>query len=156
MPGAQLLTRPLTVDPDRHRAAPPLADPNRRSARVFGGIFLAGGLAHLLLLSLDSSAYDSFADSSYWPFITHAWHSVLVPNVYYLVPLLAVFEAAVGAAILSRRYRMAGIAAAGTFNTALMLFGWGSAIWSVPVLALLARFALQETRTAHRAAGGDR
>jgi hypothetical protein len=63
-------------------------DRNHRWTRAFGGMFVLGGLAHLLLLSLNSSAYDSFADNSYWPFITHTWHSVLVPHVVLLHPAI--------------------------------------------------------------------
>lgn len=131
----------------------PGSDPDRWWSRVFGGVFVVSGLANLLLLSLDSSAYDSFADSSYWPWITHSWRSVLVPNVDYLIPLLAVFEAAVGGCILGRRWRPLGIAGAAAFNAALMLFGWGFWLWSLPVLGLLGVFAVRESRMA-RAAGG--
>lgn len=112
----------------------------------FGAVFLASGLAHLLLMSLNPAAYDNFADASWWPLVAHAWRSVLVPNVHYLIPVLAAFELGVGCAILSRRFRMVGIAAAAAFNAALTLFGWGFFAWSLPALALLARFAWLERR----------
>jgi hypothetical protein len=58
----------------------------------------------------------------------------------YFIALLIMFEVIVGLLVLSRAYRRAGIAAAITFNIALILFGWGFCIWSVPVIALLAWF----------------
>lgn len=115
-------------------------DPRRWWARAFGGMYLAGAVTHLILVTFAPRSYDSFADTSWWPFVTHAWRSVLVPNTGYFVPALIVFEAAVGLLILSRRYRRIGIVAATGFNAALILFGWGFCIWSVPVIALLGWF----------------
>lgn len=149
-PTTRVEDTPIEVDVRSQR------DPNRWWARAFGAMFMGGGLAHLVLLSLNSAAYDSFADASYWPYITDSWRSVVVPNVYYLVPMLAVFELAVGASILSRRIRIVGIAGAATFNAALMLFGWGFFIWSVPVLGLLGLFFVREKTAAGPARGGAR
>jgi hypothetical protein len=115
-------------------------DANRWWARTFGGIFLASAVTHLILVTVTPHSYDSFANASWWPFVTHAWHSVLVPNVGYFIPALIAFEAAVGLLILSRRYRRLGIAGAIGFNAALILFGWGFCIWSLPVIGLLAWF----------------
>ena len=115
-------------------------DPHRWWARTFGWIFLGSAATHLILVSAVPKSYDSFADGSWWSFVTHAWRSVLVPNVSYLIPVLIAFEAAVGVLILTRRYRRTGIAAAIVFNAALILFGWGFCIWSVPVIALLLWF----------------
>jgi hypothetical protein len=115
-------------------------DPNHWWARAFGGMFLAGAATHIVLVTARPSSYDSFADTSWWPFITHTWRSVLVPHVYYLIPLLVVFEAADGLLILGRTHRRTGIGAAIAFNAALVLFGWGFCLWSVPVIALLGRF----------------
>jgi hypothetical protein len=125
-------------------------DPNRWWARAFGGLFLAGTATHIILLTARPSSYGSFADGSWWPFIAHAWRSVLVPNVHYLIPLLVLFEAAVGLLILSRAYRRIGIGAAIGFNGALILFGWGFCLWSVPVTALLLRFWYLESAPSHR------
>ena len=157
MVGAPVLVpRPAVGDAPIEVDARSLPDPNRWWANAVGGMFIAGGLAHLLLLSLKSAAEDRFADASYGPFVTHTWRSVLVPNVYYLIPPLAVFEVAVGAAVLSRRYRIAGITGATAFNAALMLFGWGFFIWSLPVLALLCVFAVRETTVSRRTRPGAR
>jgi hypothetical protein len=72
------------------------------------------------------------------------------------IPLLIVFEAAAGALILGRAYRRIGITAAIAFNAALVLFGSGFCLWSVPVVALLLRFWHLEAirrRTAGRCTG---
>jgi len=128
-----------------HRAG---GDPHRWWARVFGGIFLASAVTHLVLVTTAPHSYDSFADGSWWPFVRHAWHSFFVPNVGYFIAVLIAFEAAVGLLILGRRYRRIGIAAAIAFNAALILFGWGFCIWSVPVIALLAWFWRVQSRPA--------
>ena len=46
--------------------SPHRSDPSRWWARGFGAMFLAGGVANLVLLSVSANAYDSFADASYW------------------------------------------------------------------------------------------
>src|SRR5579863_8289376 len=46
-------------------------------AWAFGGVFLAGSVTHVVLLSVSSTSYDSFAASSYWPFIAHSWRSAV-------------------------------------------------------------------------------
>ena len=74
-----------------------------------------------------------------------------MPNVHYLIPLLVVYEAAVGLLILSRTHRRIGIGAAIAFNAALILFGWGFCLWIVPVIALLLHFwHLESTPGAQR------
>jgi hypothetical protein len=130
------------------RSSPPRrGDPNRWWARAFGGMFLAGAATHIILVTTRPSSYGSFADGSWWPLIAHAWRSVLLPNVHSLIPLLVLFEAAVGLLILRRAYRRIGIAAAIAFNAALILFGWGFCLWSVPVIVLLLRFWYLESES---------
>lgn len=132
-------------------------DPAKWWARAFGGLFLAGGAVHVVLVSGWSHAYDSFADGSYWTFIRHAWRTALVPNVHVLIPFLAAFEVTVGVLILVRRTRRIGIAGAFGFSVALMLFGFGFWVWSLPVLALLAYFWHLETLAVRRdPTGGHR
>jgi hypothetical protein len=107
-------------------------------------MFLAGAATHVILVTVRPGSYNAFADGSWWSFVTHAWRSVLVPNVYYLIPLLAAYEFAVGLLILSQAHRRIGIAAAVAFNATLLLFGWGFCLWSVPVIAALLRFGYLE------------
>ena len=79
-------TGPRAPAPSRRRV------PNRWWANAFGGMFLAGAAAHIVLVTTRPTAYNSFADGSWWPFISHAWRSVLVPGVHYLIPLLIAFQ----------------------------------------------------------------
>jgi len=151
MTTGQMLQNPLRseMSPGPAGIAPRTGarDPNRWWARAVGGMFLGGAAVHLILVSTNSRAYDSFADGSYWPFIAHSWRSVLVPNVYYLIPTLAGFEVMVGVLILSsRQYRRVGIAVAIAFNLALMLFGWGFWVWSIPMVTFLGWFLTRELR----------
>ena len=115
-------------------------DPTRWWARGFAGLFLLASLTNIVLVSRSATAYDSFADGSYLPFVTHIWRSVFVPNVYVFIALLAGFEATVGVLMLPRRTRRLAIACAIAFNVALMLFGWGFWLWSPPVIVLLGYF----------------
>lgn len=39
------------------------------------------------------SNYSGFADPAFFPWVTHAWESVVVPNPVLFIGLLAVFEA---------------------------------------------------------------
>jgi hypothetical protein len=72
------------------------------------------------------------------------------------ITLLIMFEAGVGLLVLSRAYRRAGIAAAIAFNAALILFGWGFCLWSVPVIALLIWFWHLESGSHRKAAASGR
>jgi succinate dehydrogenase hydrophobic anchor subunit len=140
----------------RRRLAPGVRDPDRWWARAFGGIFLASAAVHLVFVTVTPNAYDSFADGSWWPFVTHAWHSAFIPNFGFFIALLITFEAAVGLLVLSRAYRRVGIAAAIVFNAALILFGWGFCLWSVPVIALLIWFWHLESASDSKAAASSR
>lgn len=130
----------LPTMPRREEGKVRRSDPTKWWARAFGGMFLAGSLVNIALVSKSSHAYDSFADGSYWSFIEHTWHSAVVPNVYVLIPLLSAFEATVGVLILLPRTRRLGVASAIAFSAALMLFGWGFWVWSLPVIFLLGYF----------------
>jgi uncharacterized membrane protein len=88
------------------------------------------------------SNYSGFADPAFFPWVTHAWESVVVPNPVLFIGLLAVFEATVGVLSLSggRRTQL-GYAAVIAFYSVLWLFG--PEIWFVlimlPTMLLLLR-----------------
>ena len=66
-----------------------------------GVLFIIGGaLAHVVNLATHAN-YASFADPALFGWVTHAWRTVVPPNHVVLIGLLAVFEAAVGALIIS-------------------------------------------------------
>jgi hypothetical protein len=101
---------------------------------LLGAVYLLGGLAHVALGVLSPEVYERFADQALVDAYADAWNSLVAPNTAVLVPLVATFEFAVGAALLWRgRAVRTGHAAAGLFQAALILSGpWG------PVNAVLA------------------
>jgi hypothetical protein len=66
------------------------------------------------------------------------------------------FEAIVGLLILGMAHRRIGIGAEIGFNAALMLFGWGFCLCSIPMIALLLRFWCMETRPSPSGDGSAR
>ena len=129
----------------RHAADMQPARSHRGVTRWFAGRYLSGSLIHLGLAAFRPTAYESFADGAYWPFIRHAWNSILVPNTRAVIVLLAAYELIVGVLLLQRGIRRrVGLIGATGFHVALLLFGWGIWIWAIPNLALLA-IALRST-----------
>lgn len=123
-----------------------LAGRSRRARYVgraaVGVLFLFGG-ALLHIINLASGAdYADFADPAHFAWVTDAWRAVVPPNVVFFIGLLAVFEATVGALVLSggRRTQLGYVAVIG-FYLALTLFGGFQLVWFVimlpPMLLLL-------------------
>jgi hypothetical protein len=107
-----------------------------------GILFIVGGaLLHVINLATGSD-YSGFADPAYFPWVTDAWESVVVPNPVLFIGLLALFEATVGVLSLSggRRTQL-GYAGVISFYSVLWLFG--PEIWFVlvmlPAMLLLLR-----------------
>jgi hypothetical protein len=97
----------------------------------------AGALVNTLML-LTGEDYADFADGSYIPFVHHTWRSLVVPNHHVFISLLVAFEAAVGLlALAGGRKAQLGLVAAMAFHVALLSFGWGFYLWSIPMLAAL-------------------
>ena len=98
--------------------------------------------------------YADFAKGSYLAFVRDTWHSLVVPNHDLFISLLVLFELTVGVLVLSggRRAEM-GIVGAIGFHVALLSFGWGFYLWSIPMLVAFVRlFRAQRRSRAH----GDR
>lgn len=118
-----------------------------------GILFTAGGaLVHVvnLIVGVD---YTTFADTSYFGWVTEAWRAIVAPNQVLFIGLLAGFEAAVGALAMSggRRVRLAYIGVIG-FYSALWLFGWFTTVWSLVMLPSVAVLLWAEVREpAHHA-----
>jgi hypothetical protein len=100
-----------------------------RQARLVGRasvavLFLLGGaLLHAINLA-NGSDYSGFADPAVSNRITEAWESVVVPNAVVFIGLLAVFEAAVGALVLSGgRGTQLGYLGVIAFYSVLWVFG---------------------------------
>ena len=114
-----------------------------------GVLFIIGGaLVHVVNLVTHAS-YTSFADPALFAWVTHAWRAVVPANHVVLIGLLAVFEAAVGALVLSGgRRTQFGYAAVIAFYLALWLFGWIETVWCIVMLPAMALLLLAERRAA--------
>jgi hypothetical protein len=114
----------------------------RRNARARGVgrwavavLFVAAGaLVNAGLLAAGES-YAAFADGAYLAFVRDTWRDLVVPNYYLFISLLIVFEAGVGLLVLAGgRLTQVGLAAAIAFHVALLSFGWGFFLWSIPMV----------------------
>jgi uncharacterized membrane protein len=114
-----------------------------------GVLFIAGGaLAHLVNLGTHAS-YASFADPALFAWVAHAWRAVVPPNHVVLIGLLAVFEAAVGALVISGgRRTQVGYAAIIAFYLALWLFGWIETVWCVVMIPAMVLLLVAERHAA--------
>jgi hypothetical protein len=103
-------------------------------------VFGAGANAAMLA---DGTTYTGFADGSPVAFVTDRWESLVVPHHHLFIGLLIAGEALFGALVLvPGRTRDAALTALVAFNLTLVVFGWGFAIWGLPVatgLLLLGR-----------------
>lgn len=110
------------------RTDPPVATRLWELVRVgLAGTYLLGGMSHLVLAVTSIELYESFADRALVGAYTEVWTAVVVPRLAVLVPLVGLFELAVGGALLwrGRAVRM-GHAAGAVFQVALVLSGpWG-------------------------------
>jgi hypothetical protein len=103
---------------------------------------LAGALVNAAILVFGGS-YSGFADGAYVDFVHDTWESLVVPHQALFIGLLVAFEALAGGLVLvPGRARQAALVAMIGFNVALLSFGWGFFLWSIPVgtgLVLLLR-----------------
>ena len=113
-----------------------------------GVLFVSGALLHIINLA-SGADYADFADPAHFAWVTDTWRAVVPPNVVFLIGLLAVFEATVGALILSggRRTQL-GYVAVLAFYLALTLFGGFQLVWFVIMLPLLVLLLRAERRAA--------
>ena len=131
-----------------------LANRSRRARSLgraaVGVLFFGGALQHVINLA-SGADYADFADPAHFGWVTDAWRAVVAPNQVLWIGLLAVFEATVGALVLSggRRTQLGYVGVIG-FYLALTLFGWFETVWfvvMVPAMVLLLR-AERRARTA--------
>jgi hypothetical protein len=114
-----------------------------------GVLFLLGGAlvnASYLASGVD---YAGFADTAHFGWVTDAWRAVVAPNVVPWISLLVVFEATVGALILSggRRTQLGYVGVIG-FYLALWLFGGFQLGWVVIMLPAMVLLLAVERRAA--------
>lgn len=112
-----------------------------------GVLYLVGGAAINAYFLLRGDDYARFADGSYLPFVRHTWRTLVVPNHDAWIALLIGFEIAVGAlALLGGRRTQLAYAAAIAFHFALLSFGWGFYLWSLPMATALTVLLRAERR----------
>ena len=123
---------------------------------VVGVLYLGAGAAVNVVFLLRGDDYAKFADGSSIPFVRHTWRTLVVPDHHWFISALIAFELAVGVLALlgGRRTRLA-YAAAIAFHVALLSFGWGFFLWSVPMVAALATL-LRAERSREPAGNGPK
>lgn len=119
---------------------------------------LAGAAVNTAMLA-DGSTYTGFADGSAIPFVRDTWESLVVPHHHLFIGILIAAEATAGLTVLvAGRVRQVALLALIAFNATLVVFGWGFAIWAVPLvvsLALLYRAELLRSRLRRPSAGAS-
>jgi hypothetical protein len=125
---------------DRRRG---LADPVHGGAFATGigavsVLWLLGGAAANAVMLATGSTYTGFADGSPIPFVHDTWESLVVPHHHVFIGLLIAGEALAGLLVLvPGRVREYDLLALVAFNATLVVFGWGFAIWAVPMVCAL-------------------
>jgi hypothetical protein len=114
-----------------------------------GIFFLWTSGIHVGIVAADPGFYAPFADHALVPGLTHAWSHVVMgsPTIFGLA--VAAGEATLGLLLLgSPQQRRVGWSGVLAFQLALMAFGWGFWIWSLPALAMLLPAAVADSRSA--------
>jgi hypothetical protein len=112
---------------------------------VVGGFFLFTGGIHLGMVAADTEVCRPFGDAALVPLVREAWADVFMayPAVWGLLVMAA--ELALGLMLLAggplARVGWVGVIA---FHGALMLFGWGFWLWSLPALVFVVTMARKD------------
>jgi hypothetical protein len=110
--------------------------------RLVGGFYLVMGGINAGIVAADAEVYRTFADESFWPFVTDAWRSVVMAHPVGWILALAAGEVALGLLLLrggpAARVGWVGVI---TFHVLLMSFGFGFWLWCVPALLVLVPMA---------------
>ena len=119
----------------------------------FAVLYIGGGAAVNAYFLLRGDDYAEFAEGSYLPFVRHTWRTLVVPHHHAWIALLIAFEVAVGVlALLGGARTQLAYTAAIAFHVALLSFGWGFWLWSLPMIIALATLVRAERREGSRAA----
>ncbi len=127
------------VSTDRAGPATRKWPPRGRLVRkVIGGFYLFTGGVHVGIVAAGPEFYRHFADGALFDFVASGWQDVFMAHPAAWGLVLAAGEVALGLLLLrGGTWARAGWAGVVAFHLALMLFGWGFWVWSVPALALL-------------------
>jgi hypothetical protein len=103
-----------------------------------GCFFLFTGGVHLGMVAADTEIYRHFADGSIFPLVEELWTDVFMAHAVIWALLVMAGELAMGVLLLrggsAAKVGWVGVIA---FHVALLLFGWGFWVWSVPALVFL-------------------
>jgi hypothetical protein len=136
------------ADPAEHGGKPLTA-----ARTAIGKFFLSMAGVHVGLVAADPGIYEPFADQALSAWVRDRWVDVFMADPATWGLAVATGELALGVLLLlgGRRARAGYVGVIG-FHLALMLFGWGFWVWSVPALALLLPLARSEFRHGELAA----
>jgi hypothetical protein len=112
---------------------------------ALGWFFGSCALVHIGIAGTDAQAYRHFADDALFSFVESAWRDIFMADPAGWALVVAETEALLGAALLMggvwARIGYAGVLA---FHVALMTFGWGFWLWSVPAIVGVGLLALHD------------
>jgi hypothetical protein len=113
-----------------------------------GVLYVGAGAVVNAIFLLRGDDYAKFADGAYIAFVRHTWRSLVVPNHDVWILLLILFELVVGVLAWSGggRTQVAYVAAI-AFHVALLSFGWGFYMWSLPMIWALSTLMRAERRS---------
>lgn len=104
---------------------------------VTGGFYLTMAGINFGLAIGNPQTYTGFADAALFNWVRQAWLDVFMAHPVMWAGLLGAGKVFVGSALLAGgRWALAGLLAVIAFHLALMLFGWGVALWFLPILAV--------------------
>lgn len=114
---------------------------------LFAVVFIAGGIAHLVLGRLQPEGYAVFADTALFPWLSSLWMSFAMSHIGWLTLALGAYEIACGIGMISQR--SVTIAAWGmlAFLVFITIVGYGFPVAS--------RRRLVEEPADHHRDGGD-
>jgi hypothetical protein len=106
--------------------------------RYLGAFYLVMAGINIGLTVADPQTYRHFADEGLFPFVRSGWREIVMAHPTVWIGMLAAGEIVIGLAFLAVGWwRRAAYFAAIGFHVALMTFGWGVWLWSVPAIVLL-------------------
>lgn len=106
--------------------------------KIVGGLFLYTGGIHLGIVAADANIYAPFAQEALFPFVEDAWRVIVMSNPSAWGLVLSLGEASLGVLLLlGGVWAKVGWVGVIAFHVALMLFGFGFWLWSVPALLFL-------------------
>lgn len=110
--------------------------------RIVGGFYLSMGGVHLGIVASNPEFYRPFASEAYFGFVRSGWADIFMAHPRGWGMALVVGETLLGVLLLlGGTWAKAGWVGVIAFHVALMLFGFGIWLWSIPALALLVPLA---------------